>query len=188
MYKAKILIFIMFLIVGITTSPNSKNVTAKSNLTGVEIYTGIVFGQGSLGKKVITNQTEYKKMNSRKSVEFVKQYVQFIKLKNPNYFNKLKKSFDTKNATESLKLLQSSGVYFDAFTKTNTNESNLLCGVVAVCGAAVVAAVYNYVVFVQAGVVLQVGYAAWALKTKAVKNSTSNINPEAELAKILKSI
>jgi SdpC family antimicrobial peptide len=163
--------------------------TTSKDYSGVELYKGIVFGQGEVGKKIITDKKLYEQMNSEGSKKFVNELVDYIKSQNPSYFDELKAAIDKKDATISLELLQSSGKYFDEYLESmsvnNVAEPDA-CGLVAVCGAAVVLAVYNYVVVVQAAAAGQVAYAAWALKTKVVNNLTNGTEiPEAEMAKIL---
>lgn len=140
-------------------------------------------------------------MNSPETKEFVNDLTKYIKGKDSSYFSNLKKAINSNDPNKTLDLLQSSGKYFDQYLeKTNAeNEpkegASPRCGVAAVCVAAVAAGVYNYVVAVQAGAVVQVGYAVWALKTKAVNNATKSSdslnqsnNPEQEVAKVLKII
>lgn len=209
MYNSKI--FIVFLSTVLVVSSlimffdRSEVVYAKkdSGYSGEELYKGIVFGQDEIGRKLVSNDDEYKRMNSPETKKFLNGLVEYIKSKDSVYFSNLKIAVENNDPNETLKLLQSSGKYFDEYlnklgSDAKTQEGpGFRCGFAAVCVAAVVAGVYNYVVAVQAGVALQVGYAVWALKTKAVNNATKlrssdslnrSTNPEQEVVRVLKVI
>ncbi|MHB7940890.1 sporulation delaying protein family toxin [Staphylococcus capitis] len=174
------------------------NATAKGNskYSGEELYKGIVFGQDEIGRKLVSNNEEYTKMNSPETKEFLNGLTKYIKQKDSSYFSNLKNAVDNNDPNKTLKLLQSSGKYFDQYLEKTNAENKPKDGTANRCGVAAVAAgVYNYVVAVQAGAVVQVGYAVWALKTKAVNNATRSSdslnqsnNPEQEVAKVLKII
>ncbi|MBK3495579.1 hypothetical protein JFL43_12085 [Viridibacillus sp. YIM B01967] len=183
----------ILLLLGVTTPLTSKEISAKSSFTGEEIYKGIIFGQGEFGKKIITNEKEFNEMNSDESIKFANKYVDSIKSKDSSYFNNLKEVIESKNATASLELLQSSGKYFDSFTEQSkvTQSGGLTSGcLVLYCHVVLTNSNNKYVVIGNAKKGVQVGYAAWALKTAAVKNlSESNSkDPEVELANILAAI
>lgn len=191
----KIGIIIALLLAVITPQTNYVGANTAPEYSGEELYKGIIFGQGEFGKEIITNQEEYEKMNNKESIEFSNNFVDFIKEKNPTYFDELQKSIYDKDATLSLNMLETSGKYFDeyieGFEVEEQGPSSRACGIVAVCGAAVVLGAYNYVVVVQAVAAVQVGVAAWALKTKAVSNVSTrsmNADPEAEMASVLNSL
>lgn len=179
------------------------NILAKNSTeySGEELYKGIVFGQDEIGKKLVSNDEEYKKMNAPKTKEFVNDFTEYIKGKDSSYFSNLKKAVNSNDPKKTLDLLQSSGKYFDQYLKKVNAENEPKdgvtreCGVAAVCVAAVAAGLYNYVVAVQAGAVVQVGVAVWALKTASVNNlneSSNSLNqssnPEREVANVLKLI
>ena len=203
MYKSKVLkVSLSFILVLSFTLSffNKNNIQSSTNpkYSGEELYKGIVFGQGEIGKKLVSNKAEYKKMNSPETKDFLNGLTQYIKEHDSSYFSKLKNAIDNNDPNKSLKLLQSSGKYFDQYlektkgSKADQRGVSSRCGAVAVCVAAVVAGVYNYAVAVQAGAVIQVGYAVWALKTKAVNNATRSTNSlngsnnaEQEMVKVL---
>lgn len=207
MQKSKFLKVFLSIVVTLAFSLSFYNlensVLAKNSTeySGEELYKGIVFGQDEIGRKLVSNDEEYKKMNSPKTKEFVNDLTEYIKGKDSSYFSNLKKAINSNDPNKTLELLQSSGKYFDQYLKkvNAENEANQgvspQCGVAAVCVAAVAAGLYNYVVAVQAGAVVQVGYAVWALKTATVNNATKSSNslnqssnPEREVAKVLKLI
>ncbi|HCX9014047.1 MULTISPECIES: sporulation delaying protein family toxin [Staphylococcus] len=207
MHKSKF--FKIFLSIAITiafslsffNTENNALAKGSSKYSGEELYKGIVFGQDEIGKKLVSNNEEYTKMNSPETKKFLNGLTEYINQKDSSYFSNLKNAVDNNDPNKTLKLLQSSGKYFDQYLE-KTNAENKpkdgtanRCGVAAVCVAAVAAGVYNYAVAVQAGAVVQVGYAVWALKTKTVNNATRSTdslnqsnNPEQEVAKVLKII
>ncbi|MEJ7185405.1 sporulation delaying protein family toxin [Staphylococcus epidermidis] len=170
---------------------NSAKAKGSSKYSGEELYKGIVFGQDEIGKKLVSNKEEYKKMNSPETKEFLNGLTKYIKQKDSSYFSNLKNAVDSNDPNKTLSLLQSSGKYFDQYLEKNNAENKPKDGTANRCGVA--AGVYNYAVAVQAGAVVQVGYAVWALKTKTVNNATRSSdslnqsnNPEQEVAKVLK--
>lgn len=188
-FLVKIFIVSLMLLSLFNPVTQQTNAATQNQYSGEELYRGIIFGQGEFGKEVITDTVEYEKMNSAESIEFVDKYIAYIKEKDPLYFKKLETTLYSKNATRSLAMLQNSGKQFDAFLEqfeVPEPEVSPSCSIAA-CGVVVVVVGYSYVVVVQAVAAVQVGYAAWALKTKAVNNLKSGevYDDEKELAKIL---
>lgn len=156
-----------------------------------DYFEGIVFGQGEVGAKLssLYNQEELAFTQTEKFQTFLNKFNEYIKEKDPNHFQDLKKAIENKNPNALTDNLDKTQSLFNEFAEEVSNgdgtgelEPNV-CGP-TVCVAVLALAVHNTAAVSQVAAAASVSVLALAVKVKVgadAENSISNNEHAASL-------
>ncbi|MCE5040786.1 sporulation delaying protein family toxin [Mammaliicoccus sciuri] len=191
------LIFSLVLFNG-NIAQNSVLADDKGGYTGEEYFLGIVFGQGEVGKKLssLYKQEDLEFTQSEEFQIFINDFLDYIKVEDPAYFDDLKESVENNNPQALTENLEKTQHHFADFAELNITQAEnsegeiepYACGPTA-CVAVLALAVHNVAVLSQVSAAASVSVLALAVKTAAGVNSADSIsNNEHAAALILKDL
>lgn len=169
--------------------------TASANeateiFTGTEYMNGIVFGHGSVGDILFEGESS-KKPTKQESV-FIREFSSYMESNHQDALNNLKSSILSKDPYATMETLKDISANLNQYAKENNYKlpsSNEItpqaCGLVAVCGAAVVLGLHQYVGVTYAvvgGAVVYLTVGTWGPGIK------SNESPEKIILHVLDSL
>ncbi|MCA0970895.1 hypothetical protein LCM20_09860 [Halobacillus litoralis] len=147
-WLASILV-IPFILASTIFSNSMSPVQADSDFSGIEYMQGIVFGYGPVGDVLFAEEDS--REPTEEELEIIQEFSSYIESEHSDSVEDLKNSILAKDPNATMESLKVVSEHLNQFVEdrgdelATTGEVNAQCGVVAVCGAAVVLIAHQYV-------------------------------------------